>query len=234
MTNDKQLLRSANYALQTMPMIRAILFDLDGLMVDSEPHSIASWQAVLAKRGAQFDQTALDSVLGQRVIETAQTAIRLFHLPERPEDLAQEKAEYQITHLDGNVTAMPGLIELLDFVDQAGLKKAVASSGLRRYIDAVLIATHVRDRFSVIISADDVVNGKPAPDVFLAAARALDVAPRNCLVLEDAPFGVQAAKAAGMACFAVPNAHSHALDLSLADRILPSLYDVKTILASDE
>lgn len=215
-------------------MIEAILFDLDGLMVDSEPHSIASWQAVLAKRNVQFDQAALDSVLGQRVVETAQTAIRLFQLPERPDELAQEKAEYQITHLEGNVSAMPGLIELLNFVDQAGLKKAVASSGLRRYIDAVLTVAGVRDRFSVIISADDVVNGKPAPDVFLAAAKALNVTPENCLVLEDAPFGVQAAKAAGMTCFAVPNAHSHALDLSLADRVVTSLYEVKTILMSDE
>lgn len=215
-------------------MIKAILFDLDGLMVDSEPHSIASWQAVLAKRGVQFDQSALDSVLGQRVVETASTAIRLFHLPERPEDLAQEKAEYQIAHLNGNVRPMPGLIELLDWVDQSGLKKAVASSGLRRYIDAVLATTHVHDRFDVIISADDVINGKPAPDVFLAAARALNVLPENCLVLEDAPFGVQAAKAAGMMCFAVPNAHSHALDLSLADRVVASLSEVKSILMSNE
>jgi HAD superfamily hydrolase (TIGR01509 family) len=217
-----------------MPVIQAVLFDLDGLMVDSEPHSIASWQVVLAKRGAQFDQAALDSVLGQRVIETAELAIRLFQLPERPAELAREKAEYQITHLNGNITAMPGLIELLDFVDQSGLKKAVASSGLRRYIDAVLATIGVRERFDVIISADDVVNGKPAPDVFLAAARALNVAPEHCLVLEDAPFGVQAAKAAGMMCFAVPNAHSHALDLSLADRILSSLHDVRRALTSDE
>jgi beta-phosphoglucomutase family hydrolase len=215
-------------------MIKAILFDLDGLMVDSEPHSIASWQAVLAKRNVQFDQAALDSVLGQRVIETAQTAIRLFQLPERPDELAREKAEYQITHLNGNVAAMPGLLELLDWIDQSGSKKAVASSGLRRYIDAVLATIGVRERFDVIISADDVVNGKPAPDVFLAAARALKVAPENCLVLEDAPFGVQAAKAAGMTCFAVPNAHSHALDLSLADRILLSLHDVRRALTSDK
>ncbi|MBI5567489.1 MAG: HAD-IA family hydrolase, partial [Chloroflexi bacterium] len=107
-------------------------------------------------------------------------------------------------------------------------------SGLRRYIDAVLATIGVRERFDVIISADDVINGKPAPDVFLAAARALNVAPENCLVLEDAPFGVQAAKAAGMTCFAVPNAHSHALDLSLADRIISSLHEVRTILTSDE
>jgi beta-phosphoglucomutase family hydrolase len=217
-----------------MTLIRAVLFDLDGLMVDSEPHSIASWQAVLAKRGVQFDQAALNSVLGQRVIETAEFAIRLFSLPDQSEALAREKSEYQIAQLNGNVRAMPGLVELLDFVDQLGLKKAVASSGLRRYIDAVLAGIQLHDRFSVIISADDVVNGKPAPDVFLAAARALDVEPHHCLVLEDAPAGVQAARAAGMTCFAVPNAHSHALDLSLADRVLPSLYDVNIILASTE
>jgi HAD superfamily hydrolase (TIGR01509 family) len=211
-------------------MLEAILFDLDGLMVDSEPHSIASWQAVLARRGVQFDQAALDWILGQRLTETAAYAIRLFHLPERPEDLAQEKAEYQITHLNGSITAMPGLIELLDWIDRSGLKKAVASSGLRRYIDAVLAATNLRERFGVVISADDVVNGKPAPDVFLAAARALRVPPENCLVLEDAPLGVQAAKAAGMTCWAVPNAHSYSLDLSLADRIVPSLHDVRAIL----
>ncbi len=207
-------------------MLEAILFDLDGLMVDSEPHSIASWQAVLARRGVQFDQAALDWILGQRLTETAAYAIRLFHLPERPEALAREKSDYQIAHLNGQVTAMPGLIELLDWIDQSGLKKAVASSGLRRYIDAVLSATNLRERFSVVISADDVVNGKPAPDVFLAAAKALRVPPENCLVLEDAPLGVQAAKAAGMTCWAVPNAHSHTLDLSQADRIVPSLHDV--------
>jgi HAD superfamily hydrolase (TIGR01509 family) len=213
-------------------MIDAILFDLDGLMVDSEPHSIASWQAVLAKRGVQFDQAALDSVLGQRVIETAELAIRLFHLPERPDELAREKAEYQITHLNGNVTVMPGLLELLGWIDQAGLKRAVASSGLRRYIDAVLATTGLRGRFSVIISADDVVNGKPAPDVFLAAARALHVAPERCLVLEDAPAGVQAAKAAGMTCFAIPNDFTCSLDLSLADQIIHSLLEVRAILVS--
>ena len=173
-------------------------------------------------------------MLGQRVIETAQTAIRLFHLPDRPEDLANEKAEYQIAHLNGNVKPMPGLIELLDFIDRSGLKKAVASSGLRRYIDAVLLNAHIRERFSIIVSGEDVVNGKPAPDVFIAAARALNVAPHNCLVLEDAPFGVQAAKAAGMTCFAVPNASAGVLDLSLADRIVPSLYEVKNYLTSNE
>jgi HAD superfamily hydrolase (TIGR01509 family) len=211
-------------------MIEAILFDLDGLMVDSEPHSLASWQAVLAKRSAQFDQATIDNILGQRLTETAQLAIRLFDLSDEPEALAQEKTDYQITHLKGNVRPMPGLIELLDLIDQRGLQKSIASSGTRAYVRAVLAATHLTDRFSTVITGDDVMNGKPAPDVFLAAAAALHVAPENCLVLEDAPAGVQAAKAANMLCFAVPNDFTRSLDLSLADRIIHSLLDVCALL----
>lgn len=212
-------------------MIHAILFDLDGLMVDSEPHSIASWQAVLARRGTAFDQPTLDRILGLRLSETAQMAIDLFHLSDRPDDLAREKIEYQITHLDGNVTAMPGLIELLDEIDRRGLRKAIASSGLRRYVTAVLQTTHLTDRFSVIVTGEDVINGKPAPDVFLKAAQILKTDPQHCLVLEDAPAGVQAAKAASMLCIAIPNEHTRQLDLSLADRIVPSLRDVMNTLS---
>lgn len=214
-------------------MIEAILFDLDGLMVDSEPHSLASWRAILARRGVQFDQANINSLLGQRLAETARLAIRLFDLNDDPAALAQEKTDYQIAHLDGTVRPMPGLIALLDLIDQRGLQKSIASSGTRAYVRAVLAATHLSDRFSTIITGDDVINGKPAPDVFLAAAAALQVAPENCLVLEDAPAGVQAAKAANMTCFAVPNNFTRSLDLSLADRIIQSLLDVCAILTSE-
>ena len=207
-------------------MINTILFDLDGLMVDSEPHSIAAWRAVLARRGAALDQPTLDRLFGLRLSETSQLLIDLFQLPDRPADLAHEKNEYQITHLDNQVKPMPGLIELLAEIDRRGLGKAIASSGLRRYVEAVLQTTQLADRFSVIVTGDDVINGKPAPDVFLAAARALHAEPQQCLVLEDAPTGVQAAKAAGMLCFAIPNEQTRALDLSRADKILSSLHDV--------
>jgi HAD superfamily hydrolase (TIGR01509 family) len=213
-------------------MIEAILFDLDGLMVDSEPHSLASWQAVLARRGAQFDQPTINRILGLRLFETARLAIRLFDLHDDPAALAQEKTDYQITHLQGNVRPMSGLIELLDLLDQRGLKKAIASSGTRAYVQAVLAATHLSDRFDPVVTGDDVINGKPAPDVFLAAAAALHVAPERCLVLEDAPAGVQAAKAAHMLCFAVPNDFTRSLDLSQADAIMPSLRVVRDELHS--
>jgi HAD superfamily hydrolase (TIGR01509 family) len=204
-------------------MIEAILFDLDGLMVDSEPHSIASWQAVLASRGANFDQTMIERTFGLRVDETSQLLKDTYQLADTITVLAREKIEYQIAHLDGKVKPMPGLIELLDEIDRLRLKKAVASSSRRPYVDAVLRSIGVLDRFSVVIGGNEVSRGKPAPDVFLAAARAFNVDPQNCLVLEDAPAGVQAAKSANMTCIAVPNDQTRSLDLSLADQIQPSL-----------
>lgn len=209
------------------PVLRALLFDLDGLMVDSEPHSLTSWHAVLAKRGVTLTQSVIDRLFGLRQLEAARLLVELYGLTEDPGGLAREKEEYQIRHLDGKVAAMPGLCELLGESERHGLLIAVASSGARRYVAAVLVALHLTDRFHAIVSGDDVLNGKPAPDVFLAAARALRVEARDCLVLEDAPAGVQAAKAAGMRCVAVPNAHTRSLDLSAADLVLPSLFAVR-------
>ena len=215
-------------------MIEAILFDLDGLMVDSEPHSLASWEAVLAERGITLDQLTINSILGLRIDATARTLIGKYHLPDTVQALSEAKTEYQIAHLAGNVPLMPGLLELLDEIDRRGLQKAIASSGVRRYVEAVLRVNSLLDRFGVIVSGDQVAHGKPAPDVFLAAARALDVAPEHCLVLEDAPAGVQAAKAAGMRCIAVPDHGVAQLDLSQADKTVASLHDVRTLLTSLE
>jgi HAD superfamily hydrolase (TIGR01509 family) len=215
-------------------MIQAILFDLDGLMVDSEPHSLASWEAVLAKRDVKLDQLMIESILGLRIDATARTLIDKYHLPDTVQGLADAKAEYQIAHLDGNVKPMPGLLELLDEIDRRGLPKAIASSGIRRYVEAVLRVNGLLDRFSVIITGDQVAHGKPAPDVFLAAARALNIEPADCLVLEDAPAGVQAAKAAGMTCIAVPDHGVAQLDLSQADKVVASLHGVRTLLTRIE
>jgi HAD superfamily hydrolase (TIGR01509 family) len=213
-----------------LTMIKAVLFDLDGLMVDSEPHSLASWEAVLAERGVTLDQLTIDSILGRRIDATARTLIDKYDLPDTVQGLADAKTEYQIAHLDGNVRPMPGLLELLDEIDGRGLQKAIASSGIRRYVEAVLRVNGLLDRFSVIITGDQVAHGKPAPDVFLAAARALNVEPQYCLVLEDAPAGVQAAKAAGMTCIAVPDHGVAQLDLSQASRVVTSLDYVRDLL----
>lgn len=203
--------------------IQAFLFDLDGLMVDSEPHALAMWRAVMARRGVALDPPTIEAMLGLRVDATSRMLIERFALRDDPDALGAEKSDLQIERLDGNVTAMPGLHDLIDALDARGIRRAIASSGIRRYIDAVLQSIGLAGRFTVIAGGDEVSRGKPAPDVFLLAADRLGVPPSKCLVLEDAPNGVAAAKAAGMACVAIPNEHTRALDLSAADRILPSL-----------
>jgi HAD superfamily hydrolase (TIGR01509 family) len=212
-------------------VIRAILFDLDGLMVDSEPHSLASWRTVLSSRGVSLDQAVSERMFGLRQIEAACLLIEVYGLADQSLLLAREKEEYQIRHLGGQIKPMPGLYELLDEIERRALRTAIASSGVRPYVSAVLQTIGLAGRFRAIVTGDDVVNGKPAPDVFLAAAHAVQTQPQSCLVLEDAPSGVQAAKAAGMRCIAVPNAYTRALDLSAADIILPSLSAVHAALA---
>jgi len=213
-------------------VIRALLFDLDGLMVDSEPHSLNSWRVVLSARSVALEQAVIDRLFGLRQIEVAHLLSDAYGLAESPELLAREKEEYQITHLAGKVLPMPGLFALLDECMQRELRIAVASSGVRPYVMAVLEAVVLTGRFSAIVTGDEVKNGKPAPDIFLAAAHALQVEPQQCMVLEDAPAGVQAAKAAGMRCVAIPNVYTRQLDLSAADLILPSLNTVRDELAT--
>ena len=213
-------------------MIEAILFDFDGLMVDSEPHSIASWRAVLRERGVELDAATLDRLLGLRLDETSRLLVERFSLTASPAELGAAKTDYQIAHLAGNVRAMPGLKSLLVTIDRRGLRKAIASSGMRRYLEAALQVVGLARRFSVIISGEDVARGKPAPDVFLEGARRLGCSSAACLVLEDAPNGLQAAKAAGMRVVAIPNDQSRQLDLSAADWQLPSLAAVAELLPS--
>lgn len=210
----------------TSHRIKAILFDLDGLMVDSEPHALATWKEVLARRGKALDQDTMDAMLGLRQIDTSRMLVKRFGLDDDPSALGNEKSDLQIERLDGNIVALPGLYELIEAADARGLLRAVASSGNRRYLDAVLKSIRLENSFRIIVSGDDVTNGKPAPDSFLHAAQLLKVLPSACLVLEDAPNGVAAAKAAGMLCVAVPNDFTRALDLSAADYRLPSLLHV--------
>jgi len=213
-------------------VIRALLFDLDGLMVNSEPHSLNSWRVVLAIRSITLEQAVIDRMFGLRQFDAARMLVDVYDLAESPELLAREKEEYQITHLTGQVPPMPGLFALLDECTKRELRTAVVSSGVRPYVMAVLEAVALTDRFSTVVTGDEVKNGKPAPDIFLAAAYAVQVEPQQCVVLEDAPAGVQAAKAAGMRCIAIPNEYTRQLDLSAADLVLPSLNVVRDGLAT--
>ncbi len=205
-------------------LIQAILFDLDGLMVDSEPLAEQSWRLLLARHGHILDERTMADLLGLRPADSAHLIQERFSLPLLPEQLAAEK-RLLLRRLtaDGKLRTMPALFDLLDAVDARGLARAVATSSSQDWASFALQAIGADGGFAAVVTGDLVPHGKPAPDIYLAAAEALSLPPGACLALEDSPAGVQAAKRAGMRCVAVPNQATAGLDLSAADWILPSL-----------
>jgi HAD superfamily hydrolase (TIGR01509 family) len=169
----------------------------------------------------------LEQMLGVRQIECAELLLERFHLPIPAEALARERNETFLALLPGRLRAMPGLGELIADLRARGLKRALATSGERRYVAMVMSELNLDGAFDATVVAEDVARGKPAPDVYLLAAERLGLPPAQCLVLEDAPNGVAAAQAAGMRCVAVLNEYTRSLDLSAADGVLPSLWAVR-------
>ena len=207
--------------------IQAVIFDMDGLMIDSEPLHKEAWQITLRHFGYELDEALFAQLVGLRTREDAVLLREHFHLPVKAEVLARQRNDLFLASLPGRVKPMPGLRELIAQVRGCGLFSAVATSGERRYVDAVVRELNLDGVFDAMAVAEDVARGKPAPDVYLLAARRLGLPPAQCLALEDAPNGVLAAKAAGVRCVAVPNETTRSLDLSAADASLPSLSAVR-------
>jgi len=206
---------------------QAIVFDLDGLMADSEPLAKWAWEQTLARFGHRLDDQVFRQALGLRVIDCARLFCERFSLPISPEEAMAVRNEMFLEAVPARLRARPGLYPLLDELDERGFPLAVATSGRRRYVNLALRVLELEGRFQVIASGDEVVWGKPAPDIYLLAAERLDAPPTRCLALEDAPNGLQAACAAGMVCLAVPNRWTSALDFPGAYRVFPSLREVK-------
>ncbi len=148
-------------------------------------------------------------------------------LPLSDEDLLREYWARRTEYMCRKVDPAEGLLELLDLLQAAGVPMAVASNSPCDYVTAILHALKLDDYFACVFSSEDVAHGKPAPDVYLAALDCLGVEPERALVLEDSPAGLAAAKAAGVTCFAIPNADMPDADFSAADQIFNSITAVK-------
>lgn len=204
--------------------IQAVVFDLDGLLVDSEPVQIEAWDAFLAQYGHALDPALLGDMFGLRVWDSARLVRDRLALPLSVDEVVAQRDAIFFDLLPGRLQPMPGTVELVTALTQRGLPLGLATSGHRRYVDIVLPALGLTGAFETEATGDEVARGKPAPDIYQLAATRLNIAPEHCLALEDAPLGVAAAKAAGMTCLAVPNEMTAALDgFQIADAVLPSL-----------
>jgi HAD superfamily hydrolase (TIGR01509 family) len=199
----------------------AAVFDLDGTLIDSEARSRESWLHVFQTRGLPADEELIRSFIGRRGVDMHE--LLLARLPEHDpaELMAATSAHFHAPH-QPPLTALPGAVRLVRSIATAGDPIGLVTSAGRRYAEASLQDLGIRELFAVVVTAEDVRAGKPDPEGYRAACRALGAAPAACVVFEDAPAGVAAAKAAGAYCVAVATSHD-AADLRAADQVVPDL-----------
>jgi HAD superfamily hydrolase (TIGR01509 family) len=204
--------------------VQAFLFDLDGLLIDSEPLWKRAESVVLARLGRSFDHQIAVAHMGMRMSECAAGMVAAYGLEDcTPERFATDLVEALLAEFDDGLAAMPGAHEAIRSAADRGVL-AIASGSPLRVIERALDHFGWAPHFRVLCSADDVPRGKPAPDVFLEAARRLEVEPARCTVLEDSLNGARAARAAGMRCVAVPGADFDGAQFEgYADLVLESL-----------
>jgi HAD superfamily hydrolase (TIGR01509 family) len=182
----------------------AVIFDMDGVLVDSEPTHFATTNGVLASRGVALSQAEYDRCIGMDERAFFALLVECFQLKESADVLAKERVAASLIHLaEHPLPPLPGVLELLHSLQAEGKRLALASSAMRRQINLILDQLGAGRVFAAVVSKDDVELGKPAPDLFVEAARRLGVEPAECLVLEDAALGVQAAVSAGMTAVAL-------------------------------
>lgn len=193
-------------------MIEAVIFDLDGSMVDS----MWMWRTIdieyLGRFGIELPENLQSCIEGMSFSETAVYFKERFDLPD---DLDTIKADWNRMAWDKYAYEVPvkdGVMELLQYCMDHGIKAGIATSNSRELVDNVIKVHGLDAYFDCIMTGCDVAKGKPAPDIYLAVARALGVAPENCLVFEDIIPGIQAGKAAGMQVCAVYDKYSEHQD----------------------
>lgn len=212
-------------------MFSAVLFDFDGVLVDTEWAIYQAWLRTFHKHGHDLPLEMYTRCIGSdfatwspktHLEELSGLAFDWHDLDER----RQEEILRDLTH-EGT---MPGVIGLLDQLARVEIRRAVVSSSSHHWVDGWLEKLAFADRFETVVCRGDAPRIKPAPDLYQEGARRLGLDPSVCLVIEDSLNGVKAAKAAGMTVWVVPNRVTAGLDFSLADRVFPSLAELGTAL----
>jgi HAD superfamily hydrolase (TIGR01509 family) len=202
----------------------AVVFDMDGVLVDSEQLWDQVREDLARERGGRWHDRAQADMMGMSSPEWSRYMHDVIGLSESPDEINAEVVRRLLVRYDESLPLLEGAIEAVERL-AARWPLGVASSSNRQVIDAVLDAAGVADRFVATVSSEEVARGKPAPDFYLEAARRLGVDAANCAAVEDSRNGIRSAHAAGMRVIAIPNAHYPPSDdaLAAADVVLASL-----------
>lgn len=214
-----------------MPFPKAIIFDMDGLMLDTETISMKSMHRTLRLHKIEFDDQWLYEIIGMNS-DGAKNYFKEklgYPLPEEVDTTFIKTYEDHVT--TNGIELKTGLIDLLEYLGETGIRRAVATSTRSQMAHKKLGMTGIKHWFETIVCGDEVENGKPAPDIYLKAAQNLGIDPAHCLALEDSDNGAKAAHAAAINVIVIPDLKQpkdHTRDI--AHSVVTSLHDVKSHL----
>jgi len=186
----------------------AVVFDLDGLLVNTEDLYEQAGETVLRRRGKTYDAALREQMMGRPVVDAIRLMIDCHSLPDTLDDLMCECKEVLEALMATSLAPMPGVERFLNKLGAANIPMAVATSATPEYAEHVLTTLGLKNRFRFVLTAADIRHGKPDPEVYLLAAERLGIEPSQMMVLEDSGNGCHAAVAAGAYSVAVPNRHT--------------------------
>jgi beta-phosphoglucomutase family hydrolase len=212
-------------------MLKAVIFDMDGVIIDSEPAHLRVCLELFKKLNIDLSEEEYGRFIGVSNTSMWTTLKQMYGLAQTIQELAEQQARANIDDFkNGDDKPMPGILELLSNLKKEGIKIGLASSSPLETINLILEKFEIKDYFDAVVSGENLKRGKPAPDIYLKAAEMLSVFPENCIAIEDSNHGVCAAKSAGMKCVGFQNTNSGNQDLSDSDLKVDSIEKLHTVV----
>ena len=209
--------------------VKAVLFDMDGVIVDSEPLHHKAYHLMFEDVCIEVEPELYTSFTGQATLAICQTLVSHFSLSHRPEDLVEIKRRYfkALFDNDKSFDLLPGVLSLIQDYHNEGLVLVLASSASMPNINRIFDRFDLNQYFKAKISGTDLKASKPNPEIFITAAQAAGVPRENCVVIEDSENGIAAAKAAGIFAIAFDSPHSIAQDYQMADHVVQCFSEIQ-------
>ena len=205
--------------------LKAVAFDMDGLMFDTEDTYWKAASTLLERRGKVYTEEMNDFVMGRPPRDCFELMKETFGFPETWQELQTESEDLFLGFLDEGFSTMPGLHELLEHLEQRNIPKGICTSSVKRIATEVLYRKDFTNRFDFVLTADDVLRSKPDPEIYLKAAARFGIVPSEMLVLEDSTAGCLAAHGAGAFGVAVRAKHNASSSFAEAKIVVSSLDD---------
>ncbi|MBN2199915.1 MAG: HAD family phosphatase [Candidatus Aminicenantes bacterium] len=207
-------------------MVKGLIFDMDGLMIDSERLYFRAEREIASRFGKDVSDELLGRMMGRKAVESMELFVRELKLDLSAAEILKERSALMRRLMREDLRPMPGLRRIIGAFS-GRLKMAVATGASREFLDIALNGLELRGAFDFLLASDGIEKGKPDPEIFLAACDGLGLPPRSCVVLEDSANGVLAGKRAGCYVVAVPSVYSREQDFGPADAVVNDLFEAE-------